>query len=148
MDREEQRRALEAYVRERLQREEHAHGRGYRADMARRSGLSKPHVTHVMMGGVLGYDAAMAFAMAWGMSPVELLTEAAVKTAKPLPNLETAITVATARDALPDEVVAKARRIGQGARDFSVQAWLILLEELAADLADATSDGAGRRAGR
>jgi hypothetical protein len=113
--------------------------------MARRSGLSQPHLANLMnrdhMG--LGLDAAAALGRAWGMTVAEMLQAARGEeppVAAALPNLETALTIA--RPPFSAQAVAIARRIGSTSRDFSVALWTILLGEVEADLADATSDGA------
>lgn len=103
---------LARYARGRLLRERQAYGRGYQADMARRSGLSQPHLANLMnrdhMG--LGLDAAAALGRAWGMTVAEMLQAARGEeppVAAALPNLETALTIA--RPPFSAQAVAIAR---------------------------------------
>lgn len=132
---------LAGYVRARLKKEEAEHGRGYQAEVARKTGLSTAHVANVMNRphqGV-GTDALIAFAGFWGMT-LGQLEDAAREWAKDLPpppeheplppNLTEALEFMRSRRTLPEELVAKARRVAAAGGDFSVPVWIAMLHDL------------------
>lgn len=140
MDRDGPRSALAAYVRWRLKKEEEEHGRGYQAEVARKSGISTAHIANILNRphqGV-GMDAATALARYWGMSFAKL-TDAATEWAKTalvsptgpaLPNLEDAVGLLRERGKVSDEAVETARRIGAQSFDFSLGVWIAILHDL------------------
>lgn len=146
VDRVDQRQALTSYCRARMRREEAAHGRGYQAELARKSGLTTATIANIVneRNGV-GMDAAESLAKAWGLTYEQLLVEskewarsapedqrtskATARTARA--NLETAIELASRAGALPVEVLAEARELGSSARrDYSVAAWMHFVDEI------------------
>lgn len=140
MDRIEPRSALGAYVRWRLKKEEEDHGRGYQAEVARRTTLSTAHVANILNRphqGV-GIDAATALARFWGMSFSEL-TDTATEWARtapeatptaPLPNLDDAIAFLRSRGEVSDKAIEAARRVGAQGFDFSPGVWIAILHDL------------------
>ena len=142
--------ALNRYVRERLQREAREHGRGYQADMSRRTGLSQAHIANIMNRDYqgVGLEATGAFGRAWGMTSSELI-ETARSGAAPTkredpPNLEAALAFLRSRGHLDDLVIDAARRIAAASRDFSVATWIVILSDLATELPTAAPQSARR----
>ncbi len=143
VDRVDQRHALTSYCRARMRREEAARGRGYQAELSRKSGLTTATIANIMneRNGV-GMDAAEALAKAWGLAYEQLLQESrewarsapeekGTSKAAPRPNLETAIELASRSGALPVEVLTEARELGSSARrDYSVAAWMHFVDEI------------------
>jgi transcriptional regulator with XRE-family HTH domain len=132
---------LANYVRTRLKKEEQERGRGYQADVARRTGLSTAHVANIMnrphQG--LGIEAMTALAGYWGIT-LGQLEEAAKEWAKnepapssralTQPNLVAALDFVRTREPVPDDVVETAVRVGVAGGDFSPQVWIALLHDL------------------
>lgn len=132
---------LAAYVRARMKKEEKERGRGYQAELARRTGLSSAHVANVMnrphQG--LGIEALTDIAGFWGLT-LGQLEEAAKEWVKenPMPsaraptqaNLLAALDFMRGRGPVPDDVVDLAARVAEVGGDFSVQVWIALVHDL------------------
>lgn len=133
-----------AYIRMRLKKEEQEHGRGYQAEVARRTGLSTAHVANIMNRphqGV-GEEAVELLAKFWGMTSAQL-TDMAREWAKDQPppssrstptqaNLIAALNFMRGQGEVPDDVVETAVRVGKVGGDFSVPAWIGVLHDLLA----------------
>lgn len=135
--------ALTAYVKARLKKEENEHGRGYRTEVAKRTGLSQGYISNLLNKeyGAVGWDAADALAKFWSVSGAADLTTTALEWAKRemvetpagpqprRPNLEAALESASrAHGPLPDAVLDEARELGTAARrDYPMDAWMVLI---------------------
>lgn len=151
-----QRDAVLRYIRHRLRTEEKEYGRGFQAEVARKTKLSTAGVANILTKDDRGMDPETVdrIAVLWGMSTIELWTTATewAKTApapppRPThparPNLDRAIAFLRLEAEIHDDVIAEVRRLSAASRDFSAAAWTIILQEIAK--AHAAEQDRGRR---
>lgn len=140
----EPRAAMSAYVRERLRKEVAAHPRGHQAHIARAAGISRAHVTNILTRPEIGVgtDVADKLARYWGLSLVELTTEAHAWATKHQasppthpPNLAEALAFIRGRGGLSADVERIAADVAKLTGDVSVGAWLTLLRDVQQKLA-------------
>lgn len=134
--------ALAAYVRWRLKKEEAEHGRGYQADLARRSRIWTAHIANLLNrdGQGVGMDVGTKLARVWGMTFAQLADAATEwarsqpppETSSAFPNLEAALAFMASRGPLGDDAVQRARRIAAVAGDLSAPTWIALLHDVLA----------------